>query len=344
MNALSYFKSNTTINPKGKRMQRRTFLESLTIAGTSLLSPRLFSNPATGSEIAPEKQPDSNSGRILKLKSDYYRHYPVDFSQGTQGAQGFKGWGNSLEIEVAAEETALVPMHIWNIGFHPQLPFSPQGNAGPIMEMLEWASRSVPIIQTIIPPILKAARAAKIPIIHVASDEPYAKKYPGYQRTLEIAGAEPAGLPKAPRFDEIKSPDDQRTGLLFGEKYMQALPHYMPYIDFPDQARPLDSEYVVFTTHQFNEVLRKQGIWNLIYIGFAINWCLWFSPGGMVDMSRLGYRCSCIKEAVTAVENKESVVGEQHKEEALWRTSLMFGYIHRADDFIGACEKVKILF
>lgn len=321
-------------------MKRRTFMEQLSILGTSLLGTRLLSNTETGIGISAEKVSKSNSGRILKLKGEYYRHFPVDFSLGKLGAKGFKGWGESVDIAVAAEETALVPMHIWNIGFHPQLPFSPQGNVGPIMEMLEWASRSVPIIQTVIPPILKAARQAKIPIIHVASDESYAKKYQGYQRTLEIAGAEPAGLPKAPRFEEIKSPDDQRDGLLFGEKYIQALPHYFPYIDFPDQARPLDSEHVIFTTHQFNEVLRKQGIWNLIYIGFAINWCLWFSPGGMVDMSRLGYRCSCIKEAITAVENKESVEGEQHKQEALWRTSLMFGYVHRAEDFIGACGKL----
>lgn len=322
-------------------MQRRAFLEKLSIAGTSLLSARLFSNTTTDTGILTMQQSKTDSGRILKLKGEYYRHFPVDFSQGTTGALGFKGWGNSVDIEVPAEETALVPMHIWNIGLHPKLPFSPQGDVGPIMEMLEWASRSVPIIQTVIPPILAAARAAKIPIIHVASDEIYAKKYPGYQQALEIAGAEPAGLPKAPRYDETKPPDDQRTGLLFGEKYTQALPHYFPYIDFPEQARPLDSEYVVFTTHQFNEVLRKQGIWNLIYIGFALNWCLWFSPGGMVDMSRLGYRCSCIKEAVTAVENKESVVGEQHKQEALWRTSLMFGYIHSADDFMGACTKLS---
>ncbi len=57
-------------------------------------------------------------------------------------------------------------------------------------------------------------------------------------------------------------------------------------------------------------------------------------------MSRLGYRCSCLKEAVTAVESKESVEGELHKQEALWRTSLMFGYVHSVEDFIAACERV----
>ena len=293
----------------------------------------------TGEKIMDNSMADPK--RILRLKGEYYRHYPFDFSKGKIGAVGFKGWGESVKSEVPAEETALIAMHIWNIGFHPELQFSPAGKAGPVMEMLEWASRSMPIIKTEIPPILQAARDAKIPVIHVASDEHYAKQYPGYQRTLDIAGNEPTGLSKAPRHDEIKPPDDIKDNLLFGEKFKESLPYYTPNFDFPDLARPLDSEYVAFTTHQLNEVLRKHGIWNLIYIGFAINWCLWFSPGGMVDMSRLGYRCSCIKEAVTAVENKESAVDELHKQEALWRTSLMFGYVHSAADFIGACKRLK---
>jgi len=278
---------------------------------------------------------------MLKLKGEYYRHYPFNFTKGKYGATGFKGWGDSIDIEVPAEEIALIAMHIWNIGFHLELQFSPQGKAGAVMEMLEWASRSISIIKNEIPPILKAAREANIQVIHIASDEHYAKKYPGYQRTLHVAGDEPPGLPKAPRYDELKPPDEIKDNLLFGAKFKESLKYYTPNLDFPDLARPLDSEYVVFTTHQLNEVLRQQRIWNLIYIGFALNWCLWFSPCGMVDMSRLGYRCSCIKEAVMAVENKESAVGELHKQEALWRTSLMFGYVHSAGDFIQACGKLK---
>ncbi len=321
-------------------MKRRSFLEKTLLAGASLVTPNLFvkGKRMTGTKIMDNSM--DHQKRMLKLKGEYYRHYPFDFSKGKIGAVGYKGWGESVNIEVPAEETALIAMHIWNIGFHPNLPFSSEGKAGPVMEMLEWASRSIPIIKTEIPPILKAAREAKIPVIHVASDEHYAKKYPGYQRTLDITGNEPPGLPRAPRHDEIKPPDDVKDNLLFGEKFKESLQYYTPNFDFPDLAKPLDSEYVAFTTHQLNEVLRKQGIWNLIYIGFAINWCLWFSPCGMVDMSRLGYRCSCIKEAVTAVENKESAVGELNKREALWRTSLMFGYVHSAGDFMRACGKL----
>jgi len=264
----------------------------------------------------------------------------VDFSRGAEGALGFKGWGESVEIDVSAGETALIPMHIWNIGFSPELPFSPEGPAGGVMKMLEWASRSVPIIKNEIPPILNAARKAGINVIHVASSEQYALKYNGYLKTKELAGPEQSGLPRAPRHNETKPPDDRKIDLLFGEDFSKDSVFYNPRIDFPEPAKPLDDEYVVVTTRQLNEVLREHGIWNLIYIGFAINWCLWFSPCGMTDMSRLGYRCSCIEEAVTAVENRETVKGELNKKQALWRTSLMFGYIHHAEDFISACKKL----
>ncbi|GAI58612.1 unnamed protein product, partial [marine sediment metagenome] len=128
----------------------------------------------------------------------------------------------SVEIAVPAEETALVPMHIWNIGFSPELPFSPDGPSGGVMEMLEWASRSVPIIKKEIPPVLEAARQAGIQVIHVASGRNYAKKYPGFQKALDIAGPEPKGLPKAPRYDEVKPPDDRKQRLIFGDNFMKS--------------------------------------------------------------------------------------------------------------------------
>ncbi|MBT4482139.1 MAG: isochorismatase family protein [Candidatus Latescibacteria bacterium] len=322
-------------------MKRRTFLNRTALTGCAGIAGNSPAHAQPGKNMSISNRMSAEPGRVLRLPGEYYRHYPVDFFRGKEGALGFKGWGESAKIEVPAEETALVPMHIWNIGFSPELPFSPEGPAGGVMQMLEWVSRSAPIIKKEIPPILEAARKAGIQVIHAASSENYAKKYPGYQNAKSLAGHEPEGLPEAPRHNEVKPPDDRKDALLFGEDFVRCLEYYEPRLDFPEPAKPLDTEYVVATTHQFNEVLRKHGIWNIIYIGFAINWCLWLMPCGMVDMSRLGYRCSCIREAVTAVENKETTRGEQNKQQALWRTSLMFGYIHSAGDFIEACGRLE---
>jgi hypothetical protein len=58
------------------------------------------------------------------------------------------------------------------------------------------------------------------------------------------------------------------------------------------------------------------------------------SPGGMVDMRRTGMICSALRQAVTAVENRESARLESHKEEALWRVALAFGFVFDVDDFV----------
>ena len=300
----------------------------------------LFGMTGAGMLTGSAQQTQAADNRLLKLKGEYYRHYPVDFTKGTEGALGFKGWGESVDTVVPASETAIIPMHIWNIDFSPELPFSSDGPAGGVMDMLEWAARSAPIIRKEIPPVFKAARDAGIPLIHVASGEKYASKYPGYQKALDIAGPEPSGLAKAPGHGTVRPPDDRKNRLIFGDRFGDDIDYYGARIDFPPQAKPLDSEHVVLTAHQLTEVLRSMGVWNLIYVGFAINWCLWFSPCGMSDMSRLGYRCNCIKECVTAVENRESTKGEFNKRQALWRTNLMFGYIHSAEDFIGACGRL----
>ncbi len=320
-------------------MNRRSFLGTAARAATFFAGARGF---ALAGDLprAKGKQAGGQSSPLLKLQGEYYRHYPVDFSQGVLGAKGFLGWGKTVPVVVPVAETALIAMHIWNVGFVPELAFTPEGPAGPVMAMLEWASRSVPITRTVIPELLAAARSAGVQVVHVASDLAYAEKYPGYRRTVALAGPEPPEVPGAQRPGVQPFPDSEKNRLLFGPRFPEAVQWYNAKLDFPEVARPLDEEYVAVTTHQLNAVLRELGVWQLIYVGFALNWCLWFSPGGMVDMSRLGYRCSCIKEAVTAVENKESVEGELHKQEALWRTSLMFGYVHSAGDFIAACEAI----
>jgi hypothetical protein len=58
------------------------------------------------------------------------------------------------------------------------------------------------------------------------------------------------------------------------------------------------------------------------------------SPAGMVDMSRRQVMCSVLRQAVTAVENKESARRQGHKEEALWRIALAFGFVFDVDNFI----------
>jgi nicotinamidase-related amidase len=107
-------------------------------------------------------------------------------------------------------------------------------------------------------------------------------------------------------------------------------------LDFAPPARPVGDEGIAENAHQLAALCRAQGINHLVYVGFAINWCLLMSPGGMVDMRRYGVMCSTLREAVTAVENRETAREEREKQQALWRVSLEFGFVFGVDDFIRA--------
>jgi hypothetical protein len=323
-------------------MKRRTFINRTILAGLTgaALARRPLAEAFNANTQPPERNArKSETRKNLRLKGAYYRHHPVDFSRGALGALGMKGWGETLDVEAPFAETALVSMHAENIGLVPEIPYADRGPLAGYMSWLEYEGRKMDIARTVYPRILAAARKADLAVVHVAMGD-YGKKYPGYARALKLSGPEPrTTTPKAPGAGRVRPPDDRKGKLVFGDHYddNRNEEHFGRYFDFAEQAKPQGDEFVVDSSHQLSSVLSALGAWNLIYAGFAINWCLWFSGGGMVDMSRLGYRCSCIREGVTAVENRESIRGEQHKEEAMWRISLMFGYIFKADDFISAC-------
>jgi hypothetical protein len=326
-------------------MKRRTFINRTVLAGltgATLATRALGQRLDTHAPIAAIKFQKSERQRNLRLKGAYYRHHPIDFSRGALGALGMEGWGETVDIDAPVNETALISMHAENIGLIPEIPYADRGPLAGYMRWLEYERRKIDVVRTVYPRILAAARAAGLAVVHVTMGD-YGKKYPGYTKALKLSGPEPQTTTlKVPGGGKVRPPDDRKGKFLFGDHYNDNRDeeHFGRYFDFAEQAKPQGDEFVVETSHQLSGVLNALGAWNLIYVGFAINWCLWFSGGGMVDMSRLGYRCSCIREGVTAVENRESIQGEQHKEEAMWRTSLMFGYIFSADDFISACARI----
>jgi hypothetical protein len=105
--------------------------------------------------------------------------------------------------------------------------------------------------------------------------------------------------------------------------------------DFYPAARPLADEGIAATSNQLFALCQEAGVNHLVYAGFAINWCLLLSGGGMADMQiRRRLICSAFRQGVTAVENKETARRELLKEEGLWRVSANFGFVFDVDDFI----------
>ena len=87
------------------------------------------------------------------------------------------------------------------------------------------------------------------------------------------------------------------------------------------------------------DLCREKGINHLVYTGFALNWCLLLSPGGMAEMHKYGFMCSALRQATTAVENKETAQRQLCMEIALWRVALAYGFVFDVDDFVKAIKK-----
>ena len=109
-------------------------------------------------------------------------------------------------------------------------------------------------------------------------------------------------------------------------------------LDFPEAAKPIGNEGIAENSDQLFALCQADGVNHLIYAGFAINWCLLLSPGGMAEIHKRGIMCSAFRQAVTAVENKETARDETCKESALWRVALAYGFVFDVDDFISGCS------
>jgi hypothetical protein len=220
-------------------------------------------------------------------------------------------------------------MHAWDCGTCEQYPGW--------FRAVEYIPRADAICQTVFPRLLGTVRRQGFRLFHVVGGGDYYKDYPGYRRAVELAGPAPAPPESVAADETLRRLRQFRSEHVFvGSHNAEDVRRGSARIDFPPQARPHGDEGIAEDSHQLFALCRHHGVNHLIYVGFAINWCILMSPGGMLDMGRRGVMCSAIRQAVTAVENKETARGELAKEIALWRVALAFGFVFDLDDFLTA--------
>jgi len=262
----------------------------------------------------------------MRVAASYYQQFDADLSLEVPG-EGFGGWHRG-EIEIAPAHTAVVVMHALDAGTPEQYPGW--------YRCVEYIPRSQAICREVFPPLLGAVRASRLKLYHVVGTGGYFQDLPGHKRALELAGPEPeiervASDPVLDALHEFK-----RRHVYVGPHNEADVERGFAVIDFMPEARPAGDEGVAETSEQLFALCKADGINHLIYMGFAINWCLLKMPGGMVDMSRRGLMCSAIRDATTAVENKETARDELCKQIGLWRVALHFGFVFDSADLIAA--------
>lgn len=263
----------------------------------------------------------------LRLPAQLYRQFDADAARAVPG-EGYGGW-HTIDVELAPRHTALVVMHAWDCGAPHEFPGWRRA--------VEYTPRATKILAEVFPPLLAAVRSSPLPVFHVVGGgKDYYSHLPGYRRALQLAGSSPtpAQVPPDPVGHQLQrlrtaqgSPGAHNTADIAAG---------FARLNFALAARPVGEEGVAENGEQLAALCRAQGVNHLIYVGFAINWCLLMSPGGMVDMARHGCLCSTIREATTAVENRETAREEREKQQALWRVSVEFGLVFALADFLKA--------
>lgn len=264
----------------------------------------------------------------VRLPTYYYQQFDADFSRDVP-AESYGGW-KKAELELALDHTALVVMHAWDCGTREEYPGWHRA--------VEYIPRAEAICRTVFPRLLAAVRSSELKLFHVVSPVPsrYYQDYPGYKRAVELADPTSAleQIAPDPTFEALRR---FRAEHSFPGAHNQAdVERGFEALDFAPEAKPQGAEGIAENAQQLFALCKAEGINHLIYAGFAINWCLLMSPGGMVDMSRRGLLCSALRQAVTAVENKETARSELCKELALWRVAVAFGFVYDVEDLIRA--------
>lgn len=263
----------------------------------------------------------------MRLPARLYQQFDADPKLPVP-AEGYGGW-STVNVELSPAHTALVVMHAWDANRPGEYPGWDR--------VVEYRPRARRILSEVFPGMLSAVRGSMLPIFHVVGGRPdYYRHLPGYLRTLRLAGATPPSpqVEKDETYKALASLREERA--CPGRRNLADVAAGFSRLNFAQEARPLDGEDIVEDGFQLAALCRARGVNHLVYVGFAVNWCLLMSPAGMVDMKRHGCLCSVIEEATTAVENRESARAEQEKRQGLWRVAVDFGFVFGLADFLRA--------
>jgi nicotinamidase-related amidase len=276
-----------------------------------------------------------NSKRIIKVPWHFYQHYPADFTAWSRAARGFKGWTSEVR-ELDLRKTALLLMHLPDAGLTPDSEWGPNSPRPDLLGTVEWVPRTMELCSHRLPPLVTAAREAGLQVVHVYGGigDP---KEPCAARSLAEIGSPPSA--DEDRITADSKVSERHTRDVFGTTFPRppGSPEHVP--GLPEALRPQGNDLVVAESWQLHRLMKNRGITHLIYTGWALNWCLWFSPCGMSDMQRKGYLCSAVRGGCVAIENRESADAESNLEYAYWKTTTMFGYIFDLHELTAALKR-----
>ena len=255
----------------------------------------------------------------LNLTGRYFRPIPLDRA-------GYETEPVALE----ASKTALVAMHCWNIGCEGGPAIDPDYFVG--MGSLESFREAERIMRECIRPAMDAAREAGVLVCHVES-ELIARRHPEALVDAET----PLPLSQGPPV--VAGWRKQMEDRVHGKDYPTRSP--LAGMDRARIVRPLPGEPFVYQTSQLDRALRRYGIENLIYAGFATDMCVLRAPGGIEPMAPFEYRLFLMRDATVGVECPDTFAERNATRWAIRYFETHFGDTVLGEEFIQACRQQR---
>lgn len=252
----------------------------------------------------------------LNLTGRYFRPIPLD-------SAGYE----TEPLTLAARKTALIAMHCWNIGCEGGPPIDKNYFVG--MGSLESFREAERIMRECIRPAMDAARQSGVLVCHVES-ELIARRHP--EALVDSDPSDPSDEAPPVVLGWRKKMEDR----FHGKDYLTQSP--LANMDRAKIACPLPGEPFVFQTSQLDRALRRRGIENLVYAGFATDMCVLRAPGGVEPMAPRDYRLFLMRDATVGVECPDTFGERIATRWAVRYFETHFGDTVLCDDFVTACR------
>ena len=262
----------------------------------------------------------------ITLPTRYYRSIPIDKADYAY---------ETVTLDVS--KTALVGMHCWNIGCPDGPPVDVNYCVG--MGFPDAFREAERIMREAIRPAMDAARRVGMLVCHVENSF-IAAKHPEAQEDIDPPPARvpaPSGQSKHPG-PVVPGWWERMVARAHGADYLTRSPYAR--MDRAEIVAPQPGEPYVYETRQFDRVLRRHGIENLIYTGFATDMCVLYAPGGVQAMAPYGYRIYLIRDATLGVEYPDTFA---ERLTTRWGTRIFefkFGNSLLVADFLEALARI----
>ena len=258
--------------------------------------------------------------RLLKLMGRYYQTVPCDNP-------------SLLEepLELDADKTTVAVIHPWNVAFPGGPAFDPNYAVGFAFPFA--FAESYRICREVIKPAVDASRKAGILVSHGTTTS-IAMKRP--EARIDSDPSEPPLTPKPAEPGAVPGHRNHILQSRFGDSSKSAY----TYMDRADFLMPENDEPFFYQTKQFDRKLRRMGIENLIYTGFATDRCVLRAGGGAIHMADLGYRIFVIRQATLGEEYHDTFEQRVNTKYGIRDIEANLGHSVGFDDYMENCRRL----